>query len=65
MTTYTDRHEATYREIIEPLGEWADNFDIEAIADEALEGIGTGTNYRLRLRGDIDFWDVVEKHAIA
>lgn len=65
MRTYTDLHEATYREIVEPLGEWANDFDIEAIADEAIEGIGTGINYRLRLREDIDFWDVVEKHAIA
>ena len=65
MRTYTDLNEATYREIIEPLGEWADDHDIEAIADEVIEGIGTGTDYRLRLRDGIDFWDVVEKHAIA
>lgn len=64
MTTYTSRNEAIAREITAPLGEYADEFDIDAIADEVLETIGEGNEYRYQAREDVDFWEIVEKHAL-
>ena len=64
MTTYTSRNESIAREITAPLGEYADEFDIDAIADEVLETIGEGNEYRYQAREDVDFWEIVEKHAL-
>lgn len=64
MTTYTTRNEAIDREIIQPLGEYADQFDIDAIADQVLVSIGEGINYRFTTSDDVDFWDVVAQHEI-
>ena len=64
MTTYTTRNEAIDREIIEPLGEYANEHDIDAIADEVLTTTGEGIAYRYTLREDVDFWDVVAQHAL-
>lgn len=66
MTTYTTRTEAIEREIIEPLGEYADDHDIDAIADETIIETGEGVNLRFMTREDLDhddFWAIVEKHA--
>lgn len=64
MTTYTDRNEAIAQEIAAALGQYADEHDIEAIADEVLETVGEGSEYRYQVRKDVDFWEIVEKHAL-
>lgn len=64
MTTYTTYDEAIQREIIEPLGEYASEFDIDAIAEEVLTTTGEGIDYRFIPREDVDFWEIVEKHAL-
>lgn len=64
MTTYTTRNEAIDREIIQPLGEYAGQFDIDAIADQVLVSVGEGIDYRFTTNDDIDFWDVVAQHEI-
>lgn len=64
MTTYTTRNEAIDREIIQPLGEYADQFDIDAIADQVLVSVGEGIDYRFTANEDVDFWDVVAQHEI-
>ena len=64
MTTYTTRNGAIDREIISPLGEYAAQHDIDAIADEVLTTTGEGIDYRYTLREDVDFWDVVAQHAL-
>ena len=76
-TTYTTRTEAIEREIIEPLGEYANGYMINAIADEVLEWVdGRGANpdhptaiwlpaqgFRLAVDTD-EFWEVVQRHAV-
>lgn len=72
MTTYTTREEAVQREIIEPLGEYAAEHDVEAIADEVLywhDEIREDGNIWLpgcgfRLNKDVDFWEVVANNAL-
>lgn len=64
MNTYTTHDEAVQREIIEPLGEFADEHDIDAIADEVLTTTGEGVDYRWTIDEDADFWAIVEKHAL-
>ncbi|MGV0438848.1 hypothetical protein ACUY2L_06715 [Corynebacterium mastitidis] len=62
MTTYTTRNEAIDREIIEPLGQWADEHDIDAIADQVLETTGGGIHYAYRLIENLThdgFWEIV------
>ena len=60
MTTITTRNEAVQREIIEPLGEYAAEHDIDAIADELITTEGEG----FYLDEDADFWATVENHAL-
>lgn len=64
MTTYTTRDEAVQRLIIEPLCEWVDDFDIDAIADEVIITTGEGVDYGFTIDDDADFWGIVEKHAL-
>ncbi|MDK8680205.1 hypothetical protein [Corynebacterium accolens] len=64
MTTYTTRNEAIDREIIQPLGEYAGQFDIDAIADQVLVSVGEGIDYRFTTSDDVDFWDVVAQNEI-
>lgn len=64
MTTYTTRNEAIDREIIQPLGEYAGQFDIDAIADQVLVSVGEGIDYKFTTNDDIDFWDVVAQNEI-
>lgn len=64
MNTYTTHDEAVQREIIEPLGEFADEHDIEAIADEVIITTGEGVDYGFTIDDDADFWVIVEKHAL-
>lgn len=63
MTTYTTRDEAITREIIEPLGEWAAQHDIDAIAETYLTTTGEGTTYAWTAREELDFWAVAEANA--
>ncbi|MCT1819342.1 hypothetical protein M3B96_10370 [Corynebacterium propinquum] len=64
MDTYTTRNEAIHYEIELPLGEYADEHDIDAIADEVLTTTGEGVDYRWTIDEDVDFWAIVEKHAL-
>lgn len=64
MNTYTTHDEAVQREIIEPLGEFADEHDIDAIADEVIVEVGEGVDYGFTIDEDADFWAIVEKHAL-
>lgn len=60
MTTYTTRNEAVQCEIIEPLGEWAEEHNIDAIADQLIQATDDG----FTIDQDADFWAIVEKHAL-
>ena len=58
-TAYSRRDDAITREIIEPLGEWAEEHDIGAIADHLIICDGTGLNPEYSLNPDADFWGTV------
>lgn len=60
MNTYTTRDEAVQREIIEPLGEYANEHDTDAIAEEVIITTGEGTKFRYTINEDVDFWEIVE-----
>lgn len=64
MTTYTTRNEAIEAEIIAPLGEFADEHDIDSIADEVLTTTGEGVDYRYTVNEDADFWEIVANNQI-
>lgn len=72
MTLYSRRDEAIHREIIEPLGEEATNFDIEAIADEMItwhdeynaKGEININRSGFRIKEDADLWEIIERHAL-
>ena len=64
MTTYTTRNEAIQREIVEPLGEWAEEHNIDAIADELIVCDATGPNAVYSVAEDADFWAVVAANAL-
>ena len=72
LTTWSTPNE--YIElVVEPaLGEYADDYDLDAIADDMLElntdldefgRVIANTNKYIE-RGGVDFWDVVERHEI-
>ena len=48
--TYTTKTDAIEQHLLPILGEHADDYDIDAIADEIFTGTGEGTNYRLAPR---------------
>ena len=56
--TYTTRNEAIEREIVEALGEYADGFDIEAIAERVIESRGDCTGFYCTVTSD-EFWAIV------
>ena len=60
MTTYTTRNEAVQHEIIEPLGEYAQEHDIDAIADTLIKVEDEG----FTIDQDADFWAVVAANAL-
>lgn len=60
MTTYTTKNDAIQYEIIEPLGEWANEHNIDAIADELIVTTATG----FHIDDTKDFWNVVANHAL-
>ena len=55
---YTTRDEAIAREITEPLAEFAADFDIDAIADEYLQGGDGG----YEPKPGADLWDIAQRH---
>lgn len=63
-TIFTTRNEAIDRLIIEPLGEFADEHDIDAIADEVLTTTGEGVDYRWTIDEDADFWEIVANNQL-
>lgn len=60
MTTYDTRTDAIRREIIEPLGEYAQEHDVDAIADEIIIAGDNG----FTIDQDADFWAIVANHAL-
>lgn len=64
MTTYARRDDAITREIIEPLGEYAAEHDIDAIADTLILCDDNGLNAEYYLDEDADFWGIVAAHAL-
>lgn len=74
MTVYSTRPEAVHREIVEPLGEYACEHDVDAIAEELIvwteattprghvDPLRTG--FRLRDVSTAEFWATVERHAL-
>ena len=64
MNLYSTRDDAIHYEIILALGEYADEHDIEAIADQVLTTTGEGIYYRYHLDEDVNFWAVVEANAL-
>lgn len=61
---YETRTEAIQREIIEPLGAYADRHDIDGIADQVITTDGEGIAKRFIIRDDVDFWEIVAAHAL-
>ncbi|ACP33598.1 hypothetical protein [Corynebacterium aurimucosum] len=64
MTTYARRDDAITREIIEPLGEYAAEHNIDAIADELIICDGTGLDPVYYINPDADFWNIVANNAL-
>lgn len=60
MDIYTTRNEAVQREIIEPLGEYAQEHNIDAIADELIVTTATG----FHIDEAKDFWAVVSNNTL-
>lgn len=67
MNTYSTRDEAIQNEIITPLGQYANEHNIDAIADEIIlqDNLGNGeVCYFNALEDEPDnFWDVVANNA--
>ena len=64
MTSYTTKQDAIQAEIIDVIEAsgvaTADEYDIDAIADQVLTSEGTGFEYRIVVDETVDFWAVVE-----
>ena len=63
-TTYARRDDAIHNEIILPLGDYAQEHDIDAIADQLIICDGSGLNPEYSLNPDADFWGIVAAHAL-
>ena len=67
MTSYTTKQDAIQAEIIDVIEAsgvaTADEYDIDAIADQVLTSEGTGFEYRSVVDETVDFWAVVEAAA--
>ena len=62
--TYATKTDAIEQHLLPILGEHADDYDIDAIADEIFTGTGEGTNYRIVPR-DLDqdeFNEILARH---
>lgn len=62
---YTTYDDAVHHEVVVPLGEHTDDFDVEAIAEEVIgeEGVGVDLIF-IPIVNDSEFWQIVERHAI-
>ena len=67
MTSYITRDDAIQVEIIDVInagdGVTADEYDIDAIADQVLTSEGYGTKYRIVVDETVDFWAAVQAAA--
>lgn len=62
---YTTYNDALHHEVIVPLGEHVDDFDVNAIGEEVIGTEGTGVDYCFVCTVDeTEFWKIVERHAI-
>ena len=62
MRSYTTKNDAIQREIIEPLGEYAGGYDIDAIADEIIIPGGTAVAPQFSIDPAADFWAIVAQN---
>ncbi len=58
MAKYTTIADVISYEVVPALGEFVDDFDVEAIAREAFEYVDGA----FVQREDVDFWEVAKKH---
>ncbi len=67
MTSYTTKQDAIQAEIIDVIEAsgvaTADEYDIDAIADQVLTSEGYGTKYRIVVDETVDFWAAVQAAA--
>lgn len=65
MQKFSTRTEAIEATITNPLGEYADDHDIDAIAEETIATITpeNGNVYFVSTVSAEDFWVIAEKHA--
>lgn len=61
--SYVTRDDAIEHGILPALGEWGDDYDIDALADDVLFTTGEGTQHRYHVITDSDaFWEAAERH---
>ncbi len=67
MTSYTTKRDAIQAEIIDVIEAsgvaTADEYDIDAIADQVLTSEGTSIEYRIVVDETVDFWAAVQAAA--
>ena len=56
-TTYTTRNEAVEREIVEALGEYAADYDIDAIAERTIASRGDCSGFYCTVTPE-EFWTI-------
>lgn len=64
MNTYSTRNEAIQNEIITPLGQYANEHNIEAIADQLIIMDTDNGEATYHVDEDAGFWAIVEANAI-
>jgi|GEM_PF-7023699 len=64
MTVYSTRDEAIQNEIITPLGQYANEHNIEAIADQLIIMDTDNGEATYHVDEDAGFWAIVEANAI-
>lgn len=63
MNAYTTRTEAIEREVIAPLGEHADQHDIDAIIDKVIAFDLWNHDYYCKVNAE-EFWAIAKTHAL-
>ena len=64
MDKYTTLGDVVAYNVIPALGDFADDFDAEAIAREAFEMKSEGLRCWFEPREGVDFWEIAAKHDI-